>query len=246
MCQSLRIVCLSVALALSGSMLSVSASELPAGTYLVGKDKVYIDPAKFDSTRYMSPPPTGLEAEEDMLAVVRWQALRSATMAAQTVLDSEQSVFVFADVVGAQFTAANFPKARKFFNAVYRTESHLNKQGKERWARLRPPGQNPDIKPVSRFANQGSYPSGHATFGWLTGIVLADMIPEKRDEIMKRARAFGLNRIIGGAHFPSDVEAGRILAVACAVEMRDNPAFLADFAEVKREVRAGLGLPELR
>ena len=152
----------------------VLAAEVEGAVY-VGKDRVYIDPAKFDSTRYMSPPPVALEAEEDMLAVVRWQERRTAAMAAQTVIDSEQSVFVFADVVGNKFNAANFPKARKFFNAVYRTESHLNKQGKERWARLRPPGQNDQIKPVSRFANQGSYPSGHAAFGWLTGIVQARM-----------------------------------------------------------------------
>ena len=178
-----------------------------------------------------------------MRVVERLQAARSSSMAAKTVLDSEQSVFVFADILGPQFARANLPIASKFFHSVYKTESNLNKQGKERWARLRPPGQNQDIKPVSRFANQGSYPSGHATFGWLVGIVLADMIPEKRDEIMSRARAFGFNRVIGGAHFPSDVEAGRILAVACAVEIRNNPAFLADFAEARLEVRQGLGLP---
>ena len=73
---------------------------------------------------------------------------------------------------------------------------------------------------------------------------LFDDASRRYDEIMARARSFGLNRIIGGAHFPSDVEAGRILAVACAVEMRNNPAFLADFAEAKRDVRAGLGLPQ--
>ena len=239
----LRITCLAVFLSLTGAVLPAWADEPAAGVFFVGKDKVYIDPAKFDSTRYMSPPPTGLEAEEDMRSVERWQERRSASMAARTVVDSEQSVFILGDMLGSRFTANNFPKASAFFTAVYKTESHLNKQGKERWARLRPPGQNPEIKPVSRFANQGSYPSGHATFGWLTGIVLADMIPERRDEIMARAREFGLNRVIGGAHFPSDIEAGRILAVICAVEMGNNPAFLADFAEAKREVRAGLGLP---
>ena len=241
--KAIRVGALSLCLAL---LVPVTfAADVAEGALIIDKVKVYIDPAKFDSTRYMAPPPVGLEAEEDMRVVERWQELRTAPMAAQTVIDSEQSVFVFSDVLGKHFSAANFPKARAFFHSVYKTESNLNKQGKDRWARLRPPGQNPAIKPVSRFSNQGSYPSGHATFSWLTGIVLADMIPEKRDEIMRRARAYGLNRIIGGAHFPSDVEAGRILAVACAVEMRNNPAFLADFAEVRREVRAGLGLPEI-
>ena len=242
--KGVRLFVTSACLALAVLSTPAMAADPVAGVVYVGKDRVYIDPAKFDSTRYMSPPPVGAEAEEDMLIVERWQEKRTSAMAAKTVLDSEQSVFVVSDIIGAQFAPANFPLAQTFFTAVYKSESHLNKQGKKRWARLRPPGQNADIKPVSRFANQGAYPSGHATFGWLTGIVLADMIPEKRDEIMMRARAYGLNRVIGGAHFPSDIEAGRILASICAVEMRNNPAFLADFAAAKREVRAGLGLPE--
>jgi acid phosphatase (class A) len=222
---------------------SVYASEVMEGALIVSKVKVYIDPAKFDSTRYLSPPPTGLEAQEDMRIVERWQGLRSKAMEEKSLADSEQSVFIFADVLDNRFNAKNFPIADNFFNSVYKTESNLNKQGKDRWQRLRPPASNQNLKPVGKFVNEGSYPSGHAAFGWLTGIVLADMIPEKRDAIMMRAREISLNRVIGGVHFPSDIEAGRMLAVACAVEIRDNPAFLADFEEARQEVRKALGLP---
>lgn len=223
--------------------LPVHASDVMEGALIIKNVKVYIDPAKFDSTRYMSPPPAGIEAEEDMRAVERWQSLRTPEMTDRIVKDSDQTVFLFADVLGENFTEKAFPIARKFFHSIYRTESNLNKQGKSRWARLRPPATNSELKPVGKFENQGSYPSGHSAFAWLTGIVLADMIPEKRDAIMMRARQVSLNRIIGGVHYPSDVEAGRILAVACAVEIRNNPAYLADFAEARIEVRKGLGLP---
>ena len=114
--NGLRTVVLVTGLFLAVQSGAILAADVPGAVY-VGKDRVYIDPAKFDSTRYMSPPPVGQEAEEDMLAVVRWQERRTAAMAAKTVVDSEQSVFVFADVVGEKFTAADFPKARKFFNA---------------------------------------------------------------------------------------------------------------------------------
>lgn len=214
------------------------------GAYVIDGVKVYIDPKSFDSTRYMSAPPSGLEEQEERRIVERWQALRSQQMADRSLSDSKQSIFVFADVVGADFQPERFPLAAKFFESVYKTESNLNKQGKERWARMRPPASIPDLKPVGKFENEGSYPSGHATFGWLAGIVLADMLPEKREAIMNRAREYGLNRVIGGVHFPSDIEAGRILAVACAVEMRHNKAFLADFAAARAEVRKGLRLPD--
>lgn len=227
-----------------GCVTGAAAFGADEGAYIVDKVKVYINPETFDSTRYMSAPPTGLEEQEDKATVERWQNLRDQKMADKSLADSKQSVFIFSDVLGEAFQAKAFPVAAKFFDSVYKTESNLNKQGKERWGRLRPPASNPNLKPVGKFENEGSYPSGHATFGWLTGIVLADMIPEKREQIMRRAREYGLNRVIGGVHFPSDIEAGRILAVACAVEMRHSKAFLADFAEARAEVRKGLGLPE--
>ena len=221
----------------------LGAREVMEGAVMVDNVKVYIDPAKFDSTRYMSGPPVGIEEQEDMKAVERWQELRSKEMADRSLADSQQTVFLFAEVVGEKFTEKNFPIAKKFFYSVYKTESNLNKQGKDRWERMRPPGKNSGLKPVGKFENLGSYPSGHAAFAWLTGIVLADMLPEMRQAIMTRAREIGLNRVIGGVHYPSDIEAGRLLAVACAVEIRDNRAFLADFEEARQEVRKGLGLP---
>lgn len=204
--------------------------------------KNYIDPATFDSTRFMSPPPRGIEAQEDMRAVERWQELRTPEMAQKALADSTQEIFVFADVLGANFKAGNFPLAARFFQSVYRTESDLNKQGKDKWARIRPFGVNERLKPVGKFASEGSYPSGHGTFGWLAGIVLADMIPEKRTEIMMRAREYGLLRVVGGVHYPSDIEAGRILASVVALEMTRNPEYQRDFDEAKNEVRKGLGL----
>jgi acid phosphatase (class A) len=221
----------------------VFATDLMDGAFMVDNVKVYIHPAKFDSTRYLSAPPTGIEEREDMRIVERWQEVRTKAMADKSLADSEQSVFIFADVVSEKFTGKYFPIAKKFFNSVYKTESNLNKQGKEKWERMRPPAINPNLKAVGKFESMGSYPSGHAAFGWLTGIVLADMLPEMRDAIMMRAREISLNRVVGGVHYPSDIEAGRMLAVACAVEIRNNPAFLADFEEARMEVRKGLGLP---
>jgi len=225
-------------------VIGFAASPLSSkeGAYIVDNVTVYIDPKTFDSTRYMSAPPAGSEELEDKLAVERWQNIRDQKMADRSLSDSKQSIFIFSDVLGEGFRSEEFPITAKFFESVYKTESYLNKQGKERWARMRPPASNPGLKPVGKFGNEGSYPSGHAAFGWLAGIVLADMVPEKREQIMNRAREYGLNRVIGGVHFPSDIEAGRILAVACAVEMRHSLAFLADFAKARSEVRKGLGL----
>ncbi|HEY4264524.1 MAG TPA: phosphatase PAP2 family protein [Micropepsaceae bacterium] len=89
-----------------------------------------------------------------------------------------------------------------------------------------------------------SYPSGHSTFGAMTAILLANMVPEKRNELFVRGWDYGQSRIIGGVHFPTDVESGRIEATAMVALMMQNTDFRTDFAAAKAELRKALGLSE--
>jgi acid phosphatase (class A) len=87
-----------------------------------------------------------------------------------------------------------------------------------------------------------SYPSGHATFGALTAILLAQMVPEKHDALMARGWDYGRARVVNGVHFPTDVEAGRIAATVMVALMMQNAHFRAELAEAKAELRSVLGL----
>ncbi|KQW63996.1 phosphatase PAP2 family protein [Variovorax sp. Root411] len=98
------------------------------------------------------------------------------------------------------------------------------------------------IADLEQSVSSGSYPSGHSTFAYLAGIVLAEMVPEKRAQIFARASEFGENRVLGGVHYPSDIEAGRRLATMIAVLIQGNPAYQGDFAAAREELRAWLGL----
>ena len=96
------------------------------------------------------------------------------------------------------------------------------------------------VEPTPPFSY--SYPSGHSTFGAMTAILLANMVPEKRGELFARGWDYGQSRVIGGVHFPSDVESGRIEATAMVALMMQNPDFRNDFAAARAELRKGLGL----
>ena len=52
-----------------------------------------------------------------------------------------------------------------------------------------------------------SYPSGHATQGYLLGMIYSERYPEDRKEFMKLGEDIAESRIVGKAHFPSDKKA---------------------------------------
>jgi acid phosphatase (class A) len=88
-----------------------------------------------------------------------------------------------------------------------------------------------------------SYPSGHAAFGMSCAILLAEMVPEQRDALFVRGREYGLSRLVVGAHYPTDVEAGRVAAAVAAAEMQQNAGFRRDLEAARLELRAALALP---
>ena len=72
----------------------------------------------------------------------------------------------------------------------------------------------------------------------MSAILLAQIVPEKRDALFARGREYGENRVIDGVHYPSDIEAGRIDGTLVAAALMANPEFQKAFAEAKVEVRA--------
>tara|TARA_Y100001963_G_scaffold112233_1_gene155315 strand:+ start:84 stop:611 length:528 start_codon:yes stop_codon:yes gene_type:complete len=53
-----------------------------------------------------------------------------------------------------------------------------------------------------------SYPSGHSAQGYLIGLTLSDMYPQKRDKLMKTAKDISYSRRVARAHYLSDSRFG--------------------------------------
>ncbi len=98
-------------------------------------------------------------------------------------------------------------------------------------------------KPGTPTKPSWSYPSGHSLWGYSMALVLAAMLPEKRDAILARGRQFGWSRVVGGVHWPSDVAAGRIAAVAMVERLGRDAAFRHDLDGATVELRAALKMP---
>ena len=66
------------------------------------------------------------------------------------------------------------------------------------------------MKPLLPPPEGDSYPSGHAMDSYLTAILLAQMVPEKRSALFERAASNAQSRVIAGVHYPSDLEGGKL------------------------------------
>lgn len=209
-----------------------------------GEEARYLSPARIDLTQLLAPPPAGgsVEEQQDLAAVLEVQRRRSPEDVREAKADAEVSVLRFAAVLGPGLTVARVPRTAALIQQVGREASAIVQVAKQHWQRPRPFEVSSEVRPVVEVPRNGSYPSGHAVFGNLTAIVLASMVPEKRVELFRRGWRYGENRIVAGLHFPSDTEAGRIAAAAFAAVLFQDPAFKAEFAAAKAELRAALGL----
>jgi acid phosphatase (class A) len=94
------------------------------------------------------------------------------------------------------------------------------------------------VPKTDSLAKSPDYPSGHATWGWTVGLVLAEADPDRAAEILVRARAFGESRVVCGVHNASAIEAARTNASAVAATLNGDAAFRSDLEVVRGEIAA--------
>ena len=102
----------------------------------------------------------------------------------------------------------------------------------------------------AELSTNGSYPSGHTSIGWATALVLAEINPDRQNEILKRGYEMGESRVICGYHFQSDVDAGRLTGAMTVARLHADPAFQeqlgkakAEFKRLKKEGKVAKGAP---
>ena len=90
----------------------------------------------------------------------------------------------------------------------------------------------------SSLRGEGSYPSGHSLRGWLIGLVLAQVAPERTEAILARSWEYCNSRVIVGAHWQSDVDHSRTAASVGFCALQGSDRFRAQLVEAQREYQA--------
>jgi acid phosphatase (class A) len=242
---------------------ALSADAPPAPLYLLASQADML---------HLLPPPPGADSpaqRSDLQAVLQAQRDAHANGTLEhAIADAELNCNRIADVLGDTDAFNHEPQVLALLNEAAHESAALSATTKTYWKRTRPFAfdseveRYADVAEVVRTASaaqtatrrmdagggmvdmaHSSYPSGHSTFGTVCAILLASMVPEKRAALFERGLDYAHSRMVVGAHFPTDLEAGRLTGTVAAELLLQNPRFEHDFATARAALRSELKLP---
>jgi acid phosphatase (class A) len=202
-----------------------------------------------DSIKFLGPPPgpdsgakagdvQTFEATRRLEGTPRWAlATRDDSVGAVQMLTN------FSCAVGVGMTLGSAPAVLHLFTRLVPDSGLAIAPAKDFYKRPRPFIEKGGKVCIADNARQQtgktwSYPSGHSTYGWLTGLVMAEVAPDHATAILARARSFGESRVVCGVHYESDVQAGRAAASGVFAALQLNGAFLSDVQAARAEFAA--------
>jgi acid phosphatase (class A) len=239
-------VAMALLLASSTLLAQMPAAGGMSSAVVVQRTPYYVDPLLLDlSTVLPLPPAQDSETTKHELAYVHIiEQTRTPEQVAQAQQDDkEEDLFIFSNVIGPRFTKADLPLTAALSAHVHNDEAVLSEPLKDIYRRPRPYQYDSTLHPVCKTDHEPSYPSGHSMSGYLLAFTMAQIVPEKRQEILVRADEYAHDRVVCGVHYPSDTEASRRLAYTIFGYMMGNPRFQRDLAAAREETRRHLGLP---
>ncbi len=215
-------------------------SAAPAGPqyYLSGA-------AAPDTMRILPPAPKegDVRYETDRKMFLGTRKFEGSPRWALALNDDNSSLLVkdMSCALGVELTRDNAPKLMSMIPRIGREASRATNVPKDSYKRLRPflIDKGPTcIDQAGAIKDSFDYPSGHNTYSWAVGLILAELAPERAADILVRARAFGESRLVCGVHNMSAVEAGRTNGSILVAALHGSPEFRADMDVARQELAA--------
>jgi acid phosphatase (class A) len=197
----------------------------------------YLQPAQLEIPQFPPPPAPGSETDKADLALLH--QLQNRRTQAQCGAAKAQAHAYYEEFFGdiSPFVSLLPAGAADFFNYIIADSDAVTVKLKDRYKRPRPFQRGAGLKSCAGMTPGLAYPSGHAAISRLFALILTDLVPERRAEFFARADEAALNRVIGGVHHPSDIEAGKRVADLIYPELLKNPAFRADLESLRKYLK---------
>ena len=207
--------------------------------------KPYLSKDAIDTYRVLpaAPVPGTTRWEADRTIFLQTRKLKDTPRWTLAINDVDQRAIVkdMACAVGVELTPANAPKFAALVARMGPDVSWATNHPKDIYKRPRPYLTDDGPTCVEKSDSLGKspdYPSGHVTWGWTVGLVLAELVPDRATDVLVRARAFGESRLVCGVHTLSAVEAGRTNASALVAALHGSAEFRKDLDAARKEIAA--------
>ena len=227
------------------SALAASITMAYCGATLAADAPGFLTAKTAPSSLAILPPPPAENSVAflaDKAAYESGHVLRNAVRTRQAALDANYENFdaAFSPVFGSPINAKQSPKLYHLIQRVLTdSHDHAMRAAKNHYMRVRPfvVYKDPTCTPEkdAKMSKTGSYPSGHASFGWAAALVLAEINPLHQTELLRRGYEFGQSRVVCGAHWQSDVDAGRLMGAAVVARLHADPQFQQALNEARQE-----------
>ena len=145
----------------------------------------------------------------------------------------------FSEPFGLTISEENTPEIWKLLRDAKATCENMGGFPKYYYKRKRPfmrfqeSTATPQFEPDLR--RNFSFPSGHTILGWTSALLLTEINPERADTILARGMMYGESRVIVGAHWQSDVDAGRLASAALYARLHTSDRFLEQMRRARQE-----------
>ena len=197
------------------------------------------------ASQFLPLPPKTTDAAfyNDWMRYEWGKTMRDTERGKQAIEDASHTIEYFAKIYSEPFgltiSKENTPEIVALMERVLATTYVCKDKAKSQFMRIRPFVQFHEPTPVpqdeEKLSTNSSYPSGHTTMGWGLALVLAEINPERQDEILKRGYEYGESRVIVGFHYQSDVDHARILTSALINRLHANDEFMTELQKAKAE-----------
>ena len=169
------------------------------------------------------PPKPHTTAAEVDLAILLWlQNHRTPDQIAKSWLLLDRNIVQFDRALGIDMTKST-PAVVQGLTSFLKLVDGAKDSIKDRVQRPRPYVSHPEIHVCLPPESGWSFPSGHSAFFRSAAVLLADLVPERRERLLAVGLLGGTNRTMCGLHYPSDVEAGQQLGEAAALQILNSP-----------------------
>ena len=171
--------------------------------------------------------------EGDLARYYYAKSLRPSIQGKQAVQDmnaySDNMTKIFGEILLIEATEEKTPGIYALVEMIRPRSIDMINQVKYTYFRKRPYVELEDPTPVPEkeywASMESSYPSGHSCLAWSVALALAEAIPERGQQLLRRGFEFGYNRQIVGFHWATDIEAARLLACGLIARLHAEEEF---------------------